>query len=584
MGPEVDVRQLNQLSAENLRVVLRKIPGSKDLILQPELMKPMDKFAGMSLIKSCGVERIFKLESNVPPESTTTKVYMVTPDVSVLNVLVSHLHHQSSNVHVIVLPKILSHVHTLFEEEGLFDKVSLHSYMWELMPLDHDILCMELPHLFGDLFLLDDSTQLSAVPRALSGLQSLFGLIPNRFAIGNHSVACLQQLSMLEETQKKSIGRLDIGNLVLIDRSVDWATCLLSPMTYESLLDESYGIKCGVVELTGADGKDIKVPLNSIDKIFVKIRNKTMGPEIFDTLSSLTKQLKQLQSKMTGGGVSVSEMKTFVQNNLKDAQGMSKSINLHMNALEKIMNEKGPIYARFQPIETSLLLNTQGCYKDAISCLDDAISQKMCIKLVLRILCLTSHCCNGIYSSDFERLKKLFLQTYGFENLLVFNLLIRAGLLSVKDSASSAILSTATRKVQQRSPRPNFHTVTKKLNPESHPSAYVFNGSYCPLSIRLVSEVMKAKVGGSGYQVVEDLVKDLQVKSSRSQTSASDANKLTMEASKTVLVFFVGGYTMSEVAAFRQLQTSTGYHFIISGTSNLSGRHLAESILQSALV
>ena len=56
---------------------------------------------------------------------------------------------------------------------------------------------------------------------------------------------------MLQGAVKKSFGRLDIGNLIILDRSVDWGTCLLSPLTYEALLDESHGIKCGAVDLTG---------------------------------------------------------------------------------------------------------------------------------------------------------------------------------------------------------------------------------------------------------------------------------------------------------------------------------------------
>ena len=102
---------------------------------------------------------------------------------------------------------------------------------------------------------------------------------------------------------------------------------LSSPLTYEALLDESHGIKCGQVELPAPPGgsqqpdpKLVKVSLNSSDKTFVKIRNKTMGPEIFDTLSGLAKHLKMLQSKMTGGAASVAEMKELVQKNLKDAQ------------------------------------------------------------------------------------------------------------------------------------------------------------------------------------------------------------------------------------------------------------------------
>ena len=168
LGPEVDVSQLRQLSAENLRVVLRKIPGSKDLILQPELMKPLDKFADMSLIKSCGVERVYRLEAAAPEASAApAKVYLATPDIAVVNRIVGHVRGMpaNANVHLVFLPKVTTVVSTIFEEEGLFDKVTMHSYSWELMPLDHDVLSLELPHLFGDIYLQEDTTQLSIVSR-----------------------------------------------------------------------------------------------------------------------------------------------------------------------------------------------------------------------------------------------------------------------------------------------------------------------------------------------------------------------------------------------------------------------------------
>jgi hypothetical protein len=63
MGPEIDVGALSQLSSENFRILLRKIPGPKDLIIETSLMKVLDRFAGMSLIKSCGVDKLFRLEN-----------------------------------------------------------------------------------------------------------------------------------------------------------------------------------------------------------------------------------------------------------------------------------------------------------------------------------------------------------------------------------------------------------------------------------------------------------------------------------------------------------------------------------------
>ncbi len=74
MGPEIDVAALSQLSSENLRILLRKIPGTKDLIIDQSLMKPLDKFAAMSLIKSCGVDRVFRLEKTAPGRSMTVAV------------------------------------------------------------------------------------------------------------------------------------------------------------------------------------------------------------------------------------------------------------------------------------------------------------------------------------------------------------------------------------------------------------------------------------------------------------------------------------------------------------------------------
>ena len=43
---------------------------------------------------------------------------------------------------------------------------------------------------------------------------------------------------------------------------------------------------------------------------------------------------------------------------------------------------------------------------------------------------------------------------------------------------------------------------------------------------------------------------------------------------QVVLVLFVGGFTMAEVAAFRWLQPVTGHQFVIAGTSLASGNKI----------
>ena len=144
MGPEIDVGALSQLSSENLRVVLRKIPGSKDLIIEQKLMKPLDKIAGMNLIKSCGVDKVFKLEAKRPDSVASTKVYLLTPNLEITKKVCNHLNtsvssnasstnvetkNNHSTCHLIFLPKILRQSEIILEEEGLHGKVILHSYI-----------------------------------------------------------------------------------------------------------------------------------------------------------------------------------------------------------------------------------------------------------------------------------------------------------------------------------------------------------------------------------------------------------------------------------------------------------------------
>ena len=48
-------------------------------------------------------------------------------------------------VHIILLPRNLEVIQRLFEEEGLSGYTVILSYTWEFLPLDYDLLSLELP-------------------------------------------------------------------------------------------------------------------------------------------------------------------------------------------------------------------------------------------------------------------------------------------------------------------------------------------------------------------------------------------------------------------------------------------------------
>ena len=222
-----------------------------------------------------------------------------------------------------------------------------------MIPLDYDLLSLELNQFFGRTFQDEEYSLLHSVSQSILGIQALFGQVKNRVGIGKHSVTVLEQLDLLEHGQHTSSGTSrEISTLIVVDRSLDYASALLSPLTYEALLNEVFINTCGTIGklltfqrhyslslilhfLLDLDervtkGEHVKLQLSSRDKMFAKIRAQHFT-NIFASLSSYAKQLKQQQAK--AANMSINEMKSFVQKELKDMQTQGKAVALHIGKI-----------------------------------------------------------------------------------------------------------------------------------------------------------------------------------------------------------------------------------------------------------
>lgn len=114
--------------------------------------------------------------------------------------------------------------------------------------------------------------------------------------------------------------------------------------------------------------------------------------------------------------------------------------------------------------------------------------------------------------------------------------------------------------------------------------AYVFNGAYLPITCKIVQETLeRSKLASSNlneyYKELENVL-GVQAKVLDATGNERDGGMSSNEnLSKMVLIFIIGGYTLAEVAAFRHMQTSMGYHFVICSTCNITGRTLINDIL-----
>ncbi|RWS01732.1 vacuolar protein sorting-associated protein 33B-like isoform X5 [Dinothrombium tinctorium] len=91
-----------------------------------------------------------------------------------------------------------------------------------------------------------DYSSLRYISTFMHQLQSLVGNFQRIHTMGKFSKMVVHLLDNVEE-QTTSMGSGFITDFILIDRDVDFPSALLSQLTYEGLLDEVLGIKCGTV-------------------------------------------------------------------------------------------------------------------------------------------------------------------------------------------------------------------------------------------------------------------------------------------------------------------------------------------------
>lgn len=135
------------------------------------------------------------------------------------------------------------------QNRGVFGSFTLiEEFKCDLFPFDNDLLSMELSGSFKEFHLENDPTCLYQVAQAVQGLQRLYGKILKVTGRGPAASKVWELLERLnrEEEEHKSLpasGSVTIEHLLLLDRSVDLLSPLVTQLTYEGLIDEIYGIK-----------------------------------------------------------------------------------------------------------------------------------------------------------------------------------------------------------------------------------------------------------------------------------------------------------------------------------------------------
>ncbi|EPQ15310.1 Vacuolar protein sorting-associated protein 33B [Myotis brandtii] len=573
-APELpDFSMLKRLARDQLIYLLEQLPGKKDLFIEADLMSPLDRIASVSILKvdvqppshaslarfsfdeqykllksdyHCRqheVDKLYKVENKPVLSSSEQLCFLVRPRIKNMRYIANlvnadKLAGRTRKYKVIFSPQKFYACEMVLEEEGIYGDVSCDEWAFSLLPLDVDLLSMELPEFFRDYFLEGDQRWINTVAQALHLLSTLYGPFPNCYGIGRCAKMSHELWRNLEEEEdSETKGRKpEIGHIFLLDRDVDFVTALCSQVVYEGLVDDTFRIKCGSVdfgpEVTSSD-KSLKVLLNAEDKVFHEIRNEHFS-NVFGFLSQKARNLQAQYDRRRG--MDIKQMKNFVSQELKGLKQEHRLLSLHIGACESIMKKKTK--QDFQElIKTEHALLEGFSIRDSTSYIEEHIDRQVSPIESLRLMCLLSITENGLIPKDYRSLKTQYLQVRPEECIFKCVDFSKRGVgerVGEKDRekhrfvvsliyASTGKITDAFSSLAKRS---NFRAISKKLN----------------------------------------------------LVCGTKDDKAPSESLRLILVVFLGGCTFSEISALRFLGREKGFRFIFLTTAVTNSARLMEAM------
>ena len=599
--------QLRTAYRQELANLLILAPARTALVIERSLQGPLGLIADPEWLKQLGIETMYYLTADdIPPSSSISHfLYLVHPTVASVRLLSRQIltlkstSTQSFTYSLIFTPRTTKVAERELEVQGVRgDIFSIQSFAYDLIPLEWDVLSMEEPNSFKETLLDGDPSSLYYIARGLMRLQAMFGLIRTIKGKGSQAMkVCTFMQRMRKEmastfrdtTVLPSSGvfefplHSDIDELILIDRSTDLITPMLTQLTYEGLIDEMFTIKYSTIDvdasILGGDkaapptssstpGQKKKLLLTSTDTVYDEMRDlafRSIGPILQRKLTAVNATFEARHDAM-----SVAELKKYM-GKFKTAHTERQWLTVHVNLADQIApsTTKSKLFDRRLEMERAMI-SGEGTVEEVEEYIEGMIAKQAPLYLVLRLLALMS-LTSGIRSRKFDAIKRDLIQTYGYSTLFTLTNMERLGLLSAN--------------------RRKFDVMRKTMRLWSEGGGkdsigYVYEG-YAPLSVRLI-EMGSVTVGG--WKKMDDIMQMIpgapfEVKQDRKPpagvpASAPSVSTAEVEEKPLVLVFFIGGVTYAEISALRWLSARDGHpkEYLIATTKIINGTTLLESM------
>ncbi|KAK8807999.1 hypothetical protein WA588_006484 [Blastocystis sp. NMH] len=565
-GNAIDMGLLRTVMKDDITLLLQEISGSKCIVLDMSLSKSINlALEGASIFKENNVVTFTKLTSDLLQTDANAIIYICQAYEEAIHLVVESIQSlkkksSACTFHLWVVPSVTERLIHSLQESGVYNDVDVRALKLDTIPIDTDLVSMELPDSFMDLIIRGSESVLKPMAQTLLKLQVLFGPFPTVQCIGRNARSLYTLTKSLSPSSfPLSTLPSQFARCLLIDRSVDLCSPFVTPLTYTALIHELLHLHCGQISLPGdkigkKDPTPVTLQMTINEPLFAQLAdaNISLVPR---SLKEKSMEIQALyNSRPRDSSCSISDLSQFVKK-VGTIQDLYDSLQVHLfvaNQITTVTNstEFGMRWQREREILEGEL---------SADSLREMLYEGCDMIDFLHYLIMFSQTNSGIKAKDFDSLRREFLLTYGFPRLPILLRLEESGLIRRREGSNN-----------YGTVRSRMRLIRSDIDGSNQADLNYVTSGYAPLAARIVQAAtlntapMKeiAEVVGFEYAEVNQPV-------------------CKVPSKDVILVAFIGGLSYMEVAAMRLIEKQNpNVEFVFLTTHMMRGRKELKNLVE----
>jgi len=460
LGP-LDLLRFRADTRQELFDLLEGVGGRQCLVLDAGFRGRLDHvvLGGADGLQNCGVAFVRDLAPELgvfdaispPPDRV---VYLVRAAPGPVAMVAAHVraavrHGEvgaagaAPRFHVFMVPRTTLLCTQLLEDAGALPHVHVAPYRLDAIALDADVLSLGLDACLLDVKVHGDPAPLECAAQFLARLEQLYGTPREVWTFGDAARGVVERLAhadvRAERARRRAHGtgagaadiprlfgaatpryefadepdpyaRAGVDALVVLDRAVDLVTPMVTPLTYEALIDEALGgivdararlprdfvrddddgatagVAPGAAPAPAACNGHVEYPLNSDDALYAELRDLNVE-ELGDRLGARAKAIREAYDAFRrNADASIAEIHDFVKR-IPGLARIYRSLRTHVAVAERVARTTDSRAFRERWRAERALLEGQ---EPAYDLIEDLVAAGEPAPSLLRLLCLQS--------------------------------------------------------------------------------------------------------------------------------------------------------------------------------------------------